>query len=139
MYLTEVSPQLAQVLVGLIGRQASELVDTTAGRDNFIRPPVETAEMEVWEHHIEHVIENSAGLTETERESLIVARRGQGLFKDRVMLIERFCRVTKVENPVHLRASHCKPWRLKQPRAIEWGERASAYPIHRSSVRPWLY
>jgi putative restriction endonuclease len=27
------------------------------------------------------------------------------------MRIERFCRVTKVENPVHLRASHCKPWR----------------------------
>ncbi|WP_216840954.1 HNH endonuclease signature motif containing protein [Acidobacterium sp. S8] len=27
------------------------------------------------------------------------------------MRIERFCRVTKVENPLHLRASHCKPWR----------------------------
>jgi hypothetical protein len=27
------------------------------------------------------------------------------------MRIEKFCRVTKVENPIHLRASHCKPWR----------------------------
>jgi putative restriction endonuclease len=27
------------------------------------------------------------------------------------MLIESSCRITKVENPVHLRASHCKPWR----------------------------
>jgi hypothetical protein len=35
--------------------------------------------MEIWEHHIEQVIENTDRLTETERESLIVARRGQGL------------------------------------------------------------
>ena len=27
------------------------------------------------------------------------------------MQIERRCRITLVENPVHLRASHCKPWR----------------------------
>jgi putative restriction endonuclease len=27
------------------------------------------------------------------------------------MRIERSCRITKVENPVHLVASHCKPWR----------------------------
>src|SRR5579862_2104065 len=35
----------------------------------------------------------------------------QGLFKQRVMVIERRCRVTLVENPLHLIASHCKPWR----------------------------
>jgi putative restriction endonuclease len=28
-----------------------------------------------------------------------------------VMAIERACRITRVENPAHLRASHCKPWR----------------------------
>ncbi len=27
------------------------------------------------------------------------------------MQIEQRCRITRVENPVHLRASHCKPWR----------------------------
>lgn len=27
------------------------------------------------------------------------------------MRIETCCRITKVENPAHLRASHCKPWR----------------------------
>lgn len=65
----------------------------------------------MWEYHIGKTIEDREDLPETERESLIVARRGQGLFKDRVMRIERFCRVPKVENPFHLRASHCKPWR----------------------------
>jgi hypothetical protein len=27
-----------------------------------------------------------------------------------VILIERRCRITGVENPIHLVASHCKPW-----------------------------
>jgi hypothetical protein len=42
---------------------------------------------------------------------LVTARRGQGIFKERVMQIEKRCRITRVENPVHLRASDCKPWR----------------------------
>jgi len=42
--------------------------------------------------------------------SNIPARRGQGIFKQRVMLIERR-RITVVDNPVHLVASHFKPWR----------------------------
>ena len=38
-------------------------------------------------------------------------RVSQGLFKERVGKIESKCRITGVENPVHLVASHCKPWR----------------------------
>jgi hypothetical protein len=56
-------------------------------------------------------IESDRQLLETEREAVIVARRGQGLFKQRVMQVENRCRITGVTNPVHLRASHCKPWR----------------------------
>jgi hypothetical protein len=33
------------------------------------------------------------------------------LFKQRVMDIETRCRITGVTNSIHLRASHCKPWR----------------------------
>jgi predicted restriction endonuclease len=40
-----------------------------------------------------------------------MARRGQGLFKQNVQRIETHCRVTKVDQIEHLRASHCKPWR----------------------------
>jgi hypothetical protein len=110
VYLTEVRHNLAQALIGLIGRQALELAQATEVLP-FIQPHTETAEMEVWEHHIEQTIENTDALTETDRQSLIVARRGQGLFKERVMRIERCCRVTKVDRLEHLRASHCKPWR----------------------------
>ena len=111
IYLTELSPQFAEVLISLIGRQAEELAQATVQQPALIRPPAETADMEVWEHHLEQTIEEAEDIPKTERESLIIARRGQGLFKERVMRIERFCRVTRVEKLEHLRASHCKPWR----------------------------
>src|SRR5262249_45540440 len=71
----------------------------------------ENADLEMWEHHIESRIESDGEIPDTERGALIVARRGQGLFKQRVMEIEDKCRITGVMNPIHLRASHCKPWR----------------------------
>jgi hypothetical protein len=50
-------------------------------------------------------------LIETDRKAVVMARRGQGLFKDNVLKRESFCRLTKVDRIEHLRASHCKPWR----------------------------
>ena len=111
IYLTELSPQLAQSLLSLIGREAQALVEVVSQEAPVIRSPSEQADMEIWEHHLEQTIESAADIPETERESLIVARRGQGLFKERVMNIERCCRITKVDRLEHLRASHCKPWR----------------------------
>src|SRR5208282_3757783 len=46
-----------------------------------------------------------------QRRAVIQARRGQGIFRQRVSNVERKCRITGVSNPEHLRASHCKPWR----------------------------
>lgn len=111
LYLTEVPNTLTEVLVGLIGKEAS-LMNERATRSALQTPmQVENADLEVWEHHIESKIESDRQLPETEREALIVARRGQGLFKQRVMQVESRCRITGVANPIHLRASHCKPWR----------------------------
>jgi putative restriction endonuclease len=56
-------------------------------------------------------IEADPVLDTTEKESLVLARRGQGLFRTRVQRIETRCRVTGVDRPEQLRASHCKPWR----------------------------
>jgi hypothetical protein len=72
---------------------------------------VANADLELWEHHIESEVDRDISIPPTAREAIITARRGQGLFKQRVMAIERFCRITRVDNPTHLRASHCKPWR----------------------------
>src|SRR5258705_548674 len=64
-----------------------------------------------WESRIEQQIETDPSVNETDREAIVRARRGQGLFKQRVMRIETHCRITGVDNPSYLLASHCKPWR----------------------------
>ncbi|MBK7534454.1 MAG: HNH endonuclease [Myxococcales bacterium] len=53
----------------------------------------------------------SSMLTTTEKQQLVRARRGQGLFRENVAKIEEACRVTGVSDRTHLRASHIKPWR----------------------------
>jgi len=64
-----------------------------------------------WERHIEETLREDASLGETERAQLVMARRGQGRFKQNVRRLESRCRVTGVDRLEHLRASHIKPWR----------------------------
>lgn len=58
-----------------------------------------------------HEIEADATIPETQRVQLAKARMGQGLFRKRVMLVDPSCRVTGVDDPRLLVASHIKPWR----------------------------
>ena len=64
-----------------------------------------------WEDQIAQQIATEAQIPETEREALIIARRGQGVFKRNVQRIEERCRITGVDRAEHLIASHGKPWR----------------------------
>ena len=50
-------------------------------------------------------------INSTEKQTLVNARRGQGLFRERVIQLEGRCRVTGVDLRDHLRASHIKPWK----------------------------
>jgi hypothetical protein len=84
-------------------------VDVPAGAADA--PVVTGDDLDVWEHRLEERVAADTSIRETDREAIIRARRGQGIFKQRVMLIERRCRITGVDNPIHLVASHCKPWR----------------------------
>jgi putative restriction endonuclease len=106
VYLTEVPTRLAEVLIGLIGQEVAPIA--LAARDV---KPVSADDLDFWERKLEQDLVNDSNVQETERMAIIRARNGQGLFKDRVSKIESRCRITGVENPVHLVASHCKPWR----------------------------
>jgi hypothetical protein len=107
VYLTELPPLFAEVLAGLIGTEAQSLIGGMV-----VGAPMQTNDdLDYWEHRLEAAVETDTSLPPTDREAIIRARRGQGLFKQRVMEIENRCRITKVDNPVHLVASHCKPWR----------------------------
>jgi hypothetical protein len=101
---------MAEAIIGLIGAEATMIAGRGVATSTDAIPQSQNADLEVWEHHIEDSIEADPRIPETDRESLIVARRGQGLFKQRVMQIETRCRVTGVWNATHLRASHSKPW-----------------------------
>ncbi len=106
VYLTEVPAPLAQVLIGLIGPEVGPLA--LAAQDV---KPVTADDLDFWERKLEQDVANDPAVPETDRLALIRARKGQGLFKDRVSEIESRCRITGVDNPVHLVGSHCKPWR----------------------------
>jgi putative restriction endonuclease len=106
VYLAGVNDALAAILIQLIGGEISPLIKSA----NEIVPIV-SDELEFSEQKIEQEIYLNETLKETERDALVRARVGQGLFKERVRRIETRCRVTGVDNPVHLIASHCKPWR----------------------------
>ena len=106
VYLTEVPTPLAEILLGLIGDEVAPIV--LAARTV---KPVAADDLELWESKLEQAVADDVSIPETDRLALIRARKGQGLFKDRVSRIETRCRITGVDNPVHLVASHCKPWR----------------------------
>jgi len=106
VYLTELPAPLAEVLMGLI---AEEIAPMAAAAHNV--KPVPADDLEFWERKLEQELASDPAVKETERLAIIRARNGQGLFKDRGSNIESRCRITGVDNPVHLVASHCKPWR----------------------------
>jgi hypothetical protein len=106
VYLTEVPTPLAEVLAGLIGPEVAPL--TLAAQEV---KPVAADDLDFWERRLEQEVANDPAVPETDRLAIIWARKGQGLFKERVSKVEARCRITGVENPVHLVASHCKPWR----------------------------
>lgn len=106
VYLTELPKPLAEMLMGLIGQEVAALSLTAQAVK-----PVPADDLDYWEHKLELDIVGDTSVRETERLAIVRARVGQGLFKERVSMIETKCRITGVENPVHLVASHCKPWR----------------------------
>jgi hypothetical protein len=55
-------------------------------------------------------ITDRVGIGPVEKQNLVKSRRGQGIFRHNVLNREKQCRVTKITDPDHLRASHIKPW-----------------------------
>jgi hypothetical protein len=111
IYLTELPSTLAGVLGSLIGPEFAAAVHRASIDDNADLELKDVPLLQEWEDHLQHEIEADDALPVTQRTALVQARRGQGLFKERVRKLETFCRVTHVDNPAHLIASHCKPWR----------------------------
>jgi hypothetical protein len=109
IYLAELPRELALVLADLIGPEIGALARQEVVFDS--KSTSASPERGVWEDHIREDIQNDPALEISEKQALVLARRGQGVFRDRVQALEQRCRVTLVDRLEHLRASHCKPWR----------------------------
>jgi hypothetical protein len=90
---------MAAALIEVIGQPYFEALELLTG---FPNSPDEEQSQD---------IESESDASVTFKEQLVKARRGQGVFRASVMLVEEGCRVTHVTDAKHLRASHIKPWR----------------------------
>jgi len=100
VYLAQLSQALADALIGVIGQAYWDAYATIAVLQSASEPP-----------ELEDAIADHGMTGPTFRDQLVRARRGQGIFRSNVLLREESCRVTGVNEPRHLKASHIKPWR----------------------------
>jgi putative restriction endonuclease len=100
LYLTEISKPFGELLVRLSNASIPVLTEELAPTDSSEED--EAIESEVHAKHLDGDLEAI---------QIVKSRRGQGIFKANVRLVERACRVTRVAEMKHLRASHIKPWK----------------------------
>lgn len=98
VYLAALPEELGKLIFGLSGNpkltlQVVDLRDLTYNQE-------------------EQDLISEVNLQDTVKASLIMSRRGQGVFRNRVKLIEQSCRVTGVSSEKLLTASHIKPWKV---------------------------
>ena len=98
VYLAGLSDELGQLLIGL------------SGTPEITVPVMDLSQLSYDQDEQDLIAETT--LQETAKASLIMARRGQGIFRNRVKLIEQQCRVTGVSSEKLLTASHIKPWKV---------------------------
>lgn len=105
VYLTHIPEPLAKKLLALIGENVIPVISESAEHQGEVK-----ADNEAEADRIEKLIKKDTKITETEKEAVIMARKGQGQFRDKVLDLHGKCPFTGVSNPQFLRAGHLKPW-----------------------------
>ena len=106
-YLFEATPDLIDIIGALFASDWDEAISKLRDEVGLVIDDTELTSIEL----VEKILERS-DKSETEREQLVMSRVGQGRYRENVLLVEKSCRITGVDAPTHLRASHIKPWRL---------------------------
>lgn len=99
-YLAAISNELGRLILDIAGQHSPDVVQT-----------IQDLEQQIETDLVESNIQAAESIPETEKEQLIRSRRGQGVFRQRVLAIEPQCRLTGVNDQSFLIASHIKPWR----------------------------
>lgn len=111
VYLAAVSKALAEVLLPRLD------LDEDSLRAAALAGGVDEEALARSDEVIEDAVKSDAGISATEREAVIAARRGQGRFRAAVLAVEPRCRLTGVADIRLLRASHIRPWRACETHA----------------------
>ena len=102
-YLAEVDHAVVELVLEAANLPAAALLATPARTNADFATKLDDI--------VEYRIQKDNSLDQTVREQLIRARRGQGIFRKRVLDLEPICRITGIDRPNLLIASHIKPWR----------------------------
>ena len=100
VYLAELPPAFADALIAVIGQAYWDAYMAISGYQAAPDPADQP-----------DIAPDRSIDGPTFREQVVRARRGQGVFRANVLLREDSCRVTRVSEARHLKASHIKPWR----------------------------
>lgn len=77
---------------------------------NSYKNTISLTELNPIEQRLIESVENDAALSDTEKKQIILARRGQGVFRERLIEKYKVCIVTGIEDHRLVTASHIKPW-----------------------------
>lgn len=102
-YLSEVSPAMLAAVKQLLGAQWGDV----ESKDFETSPTA----LQSQDDALSTQIGQRTDIGPTQREQLINARRGQGVYRKNLESLEAGCRITGITNASYLRASHIKPWR----------------------------
>jgi putative restriction endonuclease len=100
VYLACVSDAMSAVLRQLLDEQLEDI-------EAQINAAVGSELADDW---IETAIQRRTDISSVDRQQLIRARHGQGVYRRNLEKIENACRVTGLLDRRHLRATHIKPW-----------------------------
>lgn len=100
-YLFEITQEFFEILLSHSDVKLTSLGD--------IKPYLADHETQDEIHETE--ITQRVNIGPLEKDNLVKSRRGQGIFKTNVKMIEKECRVTKLRDKDFLIASHIKPWK----------------------------
>ncbi|RVT93476.1 HNH endonuclease [Sphingomonas crocodyli] len=101
VYLAEISEPFAAIILDKLGLSIAAFVNGEPS-DDAVQAGDEVAQQ---------ALQGRTDIGPTQKEQLILSRRGQGIFRSNVRLNETACRLTGVSDPQFLIASHIKPWR----------------------------
>lgn len=106
LYVTNITNEFAEYIMNKLNIEVSVFpkFDHEISKEDFFRQQLEESQI--------YDVLNDKNLSETEKITLSKARVGQGKFRELVSINEKKCRITGIDIPEFLIASHIKPWRL---------------------------